>query len=127
MILLMTWQNPYLGNFVLGWLNDEPNGITKKTRHLSYYRANIDASKKFEIPSKAKGLRTFLGERWLSFLWCEYNDIVKMIDRDLFQKFKCLRVLSFSGENIRELPVSIGNLKHLRYLNIHNTRIKHLT
>nr|POE61257.1 putative disease resistance rpp13-like protein 1 [Quercus suber] len=66
------------------------------------------------------------GERWLSFLWCEYKDIVKMIDLDLFQKFKCLRVLSFSGKNIRELPVSIGNLKHLRYLNIRNTRIKHL-
>ena len=123
----MTWQNPYLGNFVLGWLNDEPNGVTKKTHHLSYYRANIDAFKKLEIPSEAKGLRTFLGERWLSFLWCEYKDIVKMIDLDLFQKFKCFRVLSFSGKNIRELPVSIGNLKHLRYLNIRNTRIKHLT
>ena len=35
-------------------------------------------------------------------------------------------MLSFSGENIRELPVSIGNLKHIRYLNIRNTRIKHL-
>ncbi|KAL4600748.1 hypothetical protein ACB092_11G221100 [Castanea dentata] len=56
------------GEFCLRLENDEPNGVTKKIRHLSFYRANIDASKKFEIPFEAKGLRTFLGERCISEL-----------------------------------------------------------
>ncbi len=48
-----------------------------------------------------------------------------MID-ELLQTFKCLLVLSLFGYNIRELPASVGNLKHLCYLNIRGTEIKHL-
>ena len=106
------------GKFCFSLDNDESNEITRKTRHLSCYRTKFDASKKFEIPYEAKGLRTFLGEEWLSYMWQG-----KMID-ELLQTFKCLRVLSLSG--IRKLPESIDNLKHLRYLNIRDTGIKHL-
>ena len=83
-------------------------------------------SKKFEIPYEAKGLRTFFREDWISFKCDEYNNIAKMID-DFLQAFKSLLVLSLSScTNILELPVSVGNLKHLRYLNIQDTKIKHL-
>ena len=83
-------------------------------------------SKKFEIPYEAKGLQTFFGEDWISFKCDEYNNIAKMID-DFLQAFKSLLVLSLSScTNILELPVSVGNLKHLRYLNIQDTKIKHL-
>nr|POE44832.1 putative disease resistance rpp13-like protein 1 [Quercus suber] len=88
--------------------------------------AGFDTSKKFEIPYEAKGLRTFFGEDWISFKFDEYNNVAKMID-DFLQAFKSLRVLSLSRcTNILELPVSVGNLKHLRYLNIQDTKIEHL-
>ncbi|XP_075661750.1 putative disease resistance protein RGA3 [Castanea sativa] len=41
-----------------------------------------------------------------------------------FLEFKCVRSLSLSGSCIRELPESIGNLIHLRFLNIKDTYIK---
>ncbi|XP_019054981.1 PREDICTED: putative disease resistance RPP13-like protein 1 [Nelumbo nucifera] len=43
---------------------------------------------------------------------------------DLFEQYRCLRVLDLS-ENYRlfNLPNSIGNLKHLRLLNLNRTRI----
>jgi hypothetical protein len=55
------------GKFCFRPENDESNEITRKTRHFSYYEAEFDASKKFEIPYEAKGLRTFLGGDWFFF------------------------------------------------------------
>ncbi|KAK8608652.1 hypothetical protein V6N13_024069 [Hibiscus sabdariffa] len=40
--------------------------------------------------------------------------------------FKGLRVLKFGGADIKSLPDSIANLKHLRYFDISRTRIKRL-
>uniref|UniRef100_A0A2N9EXY2 Rx N-terminal domain-containing protein n=1 Tax=Fagus sylvatica TaxID=28930 RepID=A0A2N9EXY2_FAGSY len=76
-----------------------------------------------EIPYEAKGLRTFIGGDELFYSWHNNGNIGKMID-ELVQAFKCLRVLSLS--NISELPDSVGALKHLRYLDIGDTEIKHL-
>ncbi|KAM4105731.1 hypothetical protein ACB094_04G014700 [Castanea mollissima] len=39
-------------------------------------------------------------------------------------EFKCVRSLSLSGSCIRELPESIGNLIHLRFLHIKDTYIR---
>jgi hypothetical protein len=103
--------------------NDKSNEITIKTRHFSYYKAKHDAFMKFKIPYEAKGLRTFLGGSCLLYRLHEYDNLGKMID-ELVQAFKCLRVLSLS--NIGELPDSVGDLKHLRYLDIGDTKIKHL-
>ncbi|GFQ02795.1 putative disease resistance protein rga3 [Phtheirospermum japonicum] len=44
-----------------------------------------------------------------------------------FSDFKSLHTLTLLGEDIDELPDSIGELKHLRYLDISNTRIKYLS
>jgi len=38
-----------------------------------------------------------------------------------------LEELSFSGNKINELPVSIGKLKQLKILNISENKIKHLS
>ena len=47
-----------------------------------------------------------------------------MID-DLLCSFKCLRVLSLSNHEARNVVSdSIGNLKHLRYLNLERSKIK---
>ena len=50
-----------------------------------------------------------------------------MMLNDLLLTFRCLRVLSFSSyKGMRELPNSIGDLKHLRYLNLSFTSIERL-
>ena len=100
--------------------------ITRKTRHFSYVRTKFDAFKKFNVSNEAKGLRTFLGFDLSPPKWMGNNISTMMID-DLLLKFKCLRVLSFSTYgNLKELPKSVGNLKHLRYLNLSHTSIERL-
>ncbi|KAK4592225.1 hypothetical protein RGQ29_016655 [Quercus rubra] len=114
------------GEFCFKLENNESCVITRKTRHLSYVRTKYDASKKFKVSYKAKDLRTFLGLDLSSYQWYHNRISMMMID-DLLLTFKCLRVLSFSTyRNMRELPNSIGNLKHLRYLNLSCTSIERL-
>nr|POE92696.1 putative disease resistance rpp13-like protein 1 [Quercus suber] len=114
------------GEFCFKLENNESCVITRKTRHLSYVRTEYDASKKFKVSYKAKDLRTFLGLDLSSYRW-HWNKISTMMIDDLLLTFKCLRVLSFSCyNNMRELPNSIGNFKHLRYLNLSYTPIKRL-
>jgi Leucine-rich repeat (LRR) protein len=98
--------------------------ITKKTRHLSYFATEFDASKKFQVSYEAKRLRTFVGLNFSSqFSW--FNKISTTVIDDLLCTFKCLRVLSLSTyRNIRVLPDSIGNLKHLRFLSLSRTEIQ---
>uniref|UniRef100_A0A2N9HT37 Disease resistance R13L4/SHOC-2-like LRR domain-containing protein n=1 Tax=Fagus sylvatica TaxID=28930 RepID=A0A2N9HT37_FAGSY len=86
-------------------------------------KLNMMPVRNLKIPYEAKALRTFLGGYLLFQRWHEYDNLGKMID-ELVQAFKCLRVLSLSG--IGELPDSVGDLKHLRYLDIGDTEIKHL-
>ncbi|TYJ36587.1 hypothetical protein E1A91_A05G317000v1 [Gossypium mustelinum] len=84
--------------------------ITERTRHLSNSLA------------KAKGLRTFLNTKpvW----YCSFVSDVLM--HDLMVK-SSLRVLSLAEyRNIKNLPEDIGNLKHLRNLNLSRTKIKKL-
>ncbi|KAM3733685.1 hypothetical protein ACB098_11G155500 [Castanea mollissima] len=114
------------GEFCFKLENNESCVITRKTRHLSYVRTEYDTSKKFQVFYKAKDLRTFLGIDLSSYRFY-YNRISTMMLNDLLLTSKCLRVLSFSSyRNMRKLPNSIGNLKHLRYLNLSYTPIKRL-
>ncbi|KAM4082158.1 hypothetical protein ACJW30_11G149500 [Castanea mollissima] len=114
------------GEFCFKLEIDESCVITRKTRHLSYVRTEYGSSKKFKVSYKAKGLRTFLGLDLPQSQWWINRISMMMID-DLLLTSKCLRVLSFSRyRNMRELPNSVGNLKHLRYLNLSYTSIKWL-
>ncbi|XP_050283981.1 putative disease resistance RPP13-like protein 1 isoform X2 [Quercus robur] len=106
---------------------DNSSGITKKIRHLSYFRTKFDVPKKFETFYEAKNLRTFLGLElpFMSNFRC--NNISMMEINDLLCTFNCLRTLSLSLYRlISVLPDSVGNLKHLRYLNLNATDIKGL-
>ncbi|TYJ36604.1 hypothetical protein E1A91_A05G318000v1 [Gossypium mustelinum] len=96
--------------------------ITEKTRHMSNVQERYDVRQKFQSLAKAKGLRTFLNTK--SFWWPLYVSDVLM--HDLMVKSN-LRVLSLANYgNIKELPEDIGNLKHLRNLNLSKTSIKRL-
>nr|XP_023920257.1 putative disease resistance protein At3g14460 [Quercus suber] len=101
--------------------------ITKKMRHLSYFPTKFDVPKKFEVSYEAKNLRTFLGLELPSMSNFQYNNISTMEVNNLLCTFKCLRALSLSlYEFLAVLPDSVGNLKHLRYLNLNGTDIESL-
>ncbi|XVE99159.1 hypothetical protein REPUB_Repub03eG0173200 [Reevesia pubescens] len=100
-------------------------GITEKTRHLSNIQEEYYVRKKFDNLPKPKGLHTFLTSDLSSFLWCDVTHVIKDV---LMVKSRCLRVLLLvKYRNINELPEEIGNLKHLRYLDISETSIKRLS
>ncbi|KAK4478931.1 hypothetical protein RD792_014438 [Penstemon davidsonii] len=96
----------------------------EKVRHFSCFRSKYDVYRKFESLNEAKWLRTFLP--LASPLGDEFCYLTKKVSCELLPKFRFLRVLSLSGYCISELPDSIGNLKHLRYINLSYTEIKSL-
>ncbi|XWS74559.1 hypothetical protein CRYUN_Cryun01aG0008600 [Craigia yunnanensis] len=96
------------------------------TRRSSYIIGEYDDINKFETFSEAKSLRTFLPfGMQLQYIWRCYlsNDVLN----DSLPRLKCLRVLSLKGYYITEMPDTIGNLRHLRYLNLSYTKIKGLS
>ncbi|XP_054817047.1 putative disease resistance RPP13-like protein 1 [Prosopis cineraria] len=119
------------GKFCHLLLVDEENNLTKMTRHVSYLRTFYEYSNRFAVMCQASKLRTFLplsmqGHRstsHTSFFHCISFKVIL----DLVSKFRCMRVLSLSGyHHIVSLPDSIGNLKHLRFLDLSGTKIKKL-
>ncbi|KAF5774927.1 putative virus X resistance protein-like, coiled-coil [Helianthus annuus] len=110
--------------------NDMKRNIRKemleKYRHMSFTREEYVTYKKFETFKIAKSLRTFLAtfdgvkESWQDFY------LSSKILIDLLPELPMLRVLSLSGFCIREVPQTIGSLRHLRYLNLSRTEVTHL-
>ncbi|KAM1309237.1 hypothetical protein ACFX2H_005948 [Malus domestica] len=101
-------------------LEERESQEVKRLRHLSYARGGIDATKKFEPLNGAKCLRTFLPIS----LYGLFFHISKKFLQDLLPSLKRLRVLSLSRYvNVAEVPDSVGNLIHLRYLNLSETAI----
>ncbi|XP_048420371.1 putative disease resistance RPP13-like protein 1 [Pyrus x bretschneideri] len=115
-----------LGRFMSGGfflrLEERESQEVKRLRHLSYARGEIDAAKKFEPLNGAKCLRTFLPICIND--WFERFYISKKFLHDLLPSLKRLRVLSLSRyKNFAEVPDSVGNLIHLRYLDLSQTAI----
>ncbi|KAM3686002.1 hypothetical protein ACJW31_11G163600 [Castanea mollissima] len=100
---------------------DKQFEISTKVRHFSYIRSFYEGMKKFEDFPKDMHLRTFLPlpiEDW--------GHLTNYVPNRWLPQLRCLRVLSLCGYSIVELPSSIGDLKHLRYLNLSKTRITSL-
>ncbi|TQE02044.1 hypothetical protein C1H46_012363 [Malus baccata] len=93
-----------------------------KARHSSYI-AGDDGVKRFEAFSEVKCLRTFLPLRKGCYIW---SYLSRQVPFDLLPKLQYLRVLSFNGYQITELPNSVSDLRYLRYLDLSHTPITSL-
>ncbi|KAJ8775131.1 hypothetical protein K2173_020135 [Erythroxylum novogranatense] len=92
--------------------------VPPRTRHLGYVLRKILLLNKSEAITSAPLLRTFL-------LLRAYSNIDAKVIYDILPKLERLRVLSlFRHPSISKLHDSIGNLKHLRHLNLSGTSIK---
>ncbi|XP_061996850.1 putative disease resistance RPP13-like protein 1 [Rosa rugosa] len=113
------------GEFCFRWEgSDSPNNLSK-TRHFSYtprYNDETGLSEMFEALQQAKCLHTFLP---LVPSYASRNLLGKGLYEAL-PKFQCLRMFMLSGYNIKELPDSINNLKHLKHLDLSSSSIEKL-
>uniref|UniRef100_F6I6M1 Disease resistance RPP13-like protein 1 n=1 Tax=Vitis vinifera TaxID=29760 RepID=F6I6M1_VITVI len=108
--------------------DDKLPKVSEKAHHFLYFNSDdyndLVAFKNFEAMTKAKSLRTFLGVKPMED-YPRYT-LSKRVLQDILPKMWCLRVLSLCAYDITDLPISIGNLKHLRHLDLSFTRIKKL-
>nr|XP_043612193.1 putative disease resistance RPP13-like protein 1 [Erigeron canadensis] len=101
-------------------LNDR-NEAYEKFRHFSFIgHQRVTEHKMFKELHKARCLLTFLP---VSVGWEKFITLDN-VTLDLLPHLNFLRVLSLTKGSITEVPRSIGNLKHLRYLNFSNTDIQ---
>ncbi|KAJ9685225.1 hypothetical protein PVL29_017306 [Vitis rotundifolia] len=105
--------------------DDKLPKVSEKAHHFLHFKSDyMVAFKNFEAMAKAKSLRTFLAVKPMED-YPRYN-LSKRVLQDILPKMRCLRVLSLCAYMTTDLPKSIGNLKHLRYLNLSFTMIKKL-
>ncbi|XP_022743423.1 putative disease resistance RPP13-like protein 1 [Durio zibethinus] len=103
--------------------DDKQLKISSRARYSSYIGNRYNGLKMFDMFYEAKHLRTFLPFMLLKDGDCFLTNNVLI---DLLPKLRCLRALSLEGFHISELPNSIGDLRHIRYLNFSYTKIKSL-
>nr|XP_015896475.2 disease resistance protein RPM1-like [Ziziphus jujuba var. spinosa] len=95
-------------------LNDKDSRCRGKIRRLSIYNCNKNVLDAIED----HGVR--------SIFFFNIENLPKSFVAGLFKKFKLLKVLDFSYAPLDHLPKEVGNLFHLKYLNLRNTQVKKL-
>ncbi|KAF7112356.1 hypothetical protein RHSIM_RhsimUnG0237500 [Rhododendron simsii] len=96
--------------------SNEGHTIISKARHSSYVRGYRDGIQKFEIFQKAKNLRSFLPFGLRDDYFASY--LTNDVPLKLLPRLRRLRVLSLRRYQICELSSSIGDLKHVRFLDL---------
>ncbi|CAA2993920.1 disease resistance RPP13 1 [Olea europaea subsp. europaea] len=105
-----------------------PSTISEKVRHLSFMRHRYETYPRFNILDRVQKLRTFLPLTVDKSLY-DTGSQDFLSHRILFRllpNLSCLRVLSLNDYSIYELPDSIGDFRHLRYLGLARTSLKWL-
>ncbi|MED6123636.1 hypothetical protein PIB30_050983 [Stylosanthes scabra] len=110
------------GEFFYLLEDDNAEQIPEKVRHISFLQDKLDAPDKFEAFYDHSQLRTFIPFK----LSRQFGLFADAVFGSLIPRFICVRVLSLSSYLLTTLPDTIGNLKHLRYLNLSYTNIQQL-
>ncbi|KAF7116188.1 hypothetical protein RHSIM_RhsimUnG0036000 [Rhododendron simsii] len=100
--------------------NNEDDKNIAKARHSSYIRGYHDGMKRFEAFRKAKNVRSFLpfGLRDRDTSNYRTSFLTSNVPLNLLPSLRRLRVLSLRRYGIFELSSSIGDLKHVRFLDL---------
>ncbi|CAA3029695.1 disease resistance RPP13 1 [Olea europaea subsp. europaea] len=99
-----------------------PSNISENLRHLSFIRHEYELYQRFNFVKEGRSLRTFLPLPIQNKYPKKF--FPQRVLHDILPKLHCLRVLSLNGYFIYELPNSVGDLKHLRYLDLTRTLLK---
>jgi len=102
---------------------DKGQCIPKTTRHFSFEFYDVKSFDGFQSLTDAKRLRSFLPiSEYARYQWR-----FKISIHDLFSKIKFIRILSFRGcSDLKEVPDSVSDLKHLHSLDLSSTAIQKL-
>nr|POE70747.1 putative disease resistance rpp13-like protein 1 [Quercus suber] len=119
-------QNPDYehGEFCCKFKDNKPCDVSEKARHLSCSMDQLNGPEKFVDLQELRYLRSFLPLRSSNTSRC--TALSNIVSDVWLQIPKQLRVVSFSGHSITELPEILGQLIHLCYLDLSHTLIREL-
>ncbi|XP_038971003.1 putative disease resistance protein RGA1 [Phoenix dactylifera] len=80
----------------------------------------LSIGERVEVPHAIKQ------QKCLRTLMLPSSPETKMIENELLERLRFLRIIAVNGTQIERLPESIGDLLHLRHLNLDGTNIRYL-